>query len=135
MSQSPLTLRRWTRVEYEKLVDLGLLHGDPVELIGGQLVVAEPQGSDHATAVGAADDALRAILPPVSSWPTPTTWMSGSRGQIDVVMAPFVQELSHRHAMHGVNQFAAEMLIPEIGLDMTGFLTAKISRPGRPRLR
>jgi Uma2 family endonuclease len=59
-----LTLRRWKRVEYEKLVDLGLFHGDPVELIGGQLVVAEPQGSYHATAVGAADDALRAILPP-----------------------------------------------------------------------
>jgi len=64
MAQAPLTLRRWRRVEYERLVDLGLFHGDPVELIGGQLVVAEPQGSYHATAVGAADDALRAILPP-----------------------------------------------------------------------
>ncbi len=37
-----------------------------MELIGGQLVVAEPQGSHHATAVGAADDALRAVLP--SGW-------------------------------------------------------------------
>jgi Uma2 family endonuclease len=50
--------------EYERLVDLGVFQGDPVELIGGQLVVAEPQGSRHATAVGAADDALRAVLPP-----------------------------------------------------------------------
>src|SRR5437588_198482 len=56
-------LKRWKRLEYERFVDLGLLRGDPVELIGGQLVVAEPQGSYHATAVGAADDALRAILP------------------------------------------------------------------------
>ncbi len=64
MAQPPLTLRRWTRAEYERLVDLGLFQGDPVELIGGQLVVAEPQGSYHATAVGAADDALRAVLPP-----------------------------------------------------------------------
>jgi Uma2 family endonuclease len=64
MTQPPLTLRRWTRIEYEQLVDLGLFRGDPVELIGGQLVVAEPQGSWHATAVGAADDALRAALPP-----------------------------------------------------------------------
>ncbi len=64
MAQAPLTLRRWNRTEYERLVDLGLFQGDPVELIAGQLVVAEPQGSYHATAVGAADDALRAVLPP-----------------------------------------------------------------------
>ena len=64
MAQAPLTLRRWTRVEYERLVDLGVFQCEPVELIGGQLVVAEPQGSPHATAVGAADDALRAVLPP-----------------------------------------------------------------------
>ncbi len=62
--QAPLTLRRWTRAEYDRLVDLGVLHGEPVELIGGQLVVAEPQGSYHATAIGAVDDALRAALPP-----------------------------------------------------------------------
>jgi Uma2 family endonuclease len=62
--QSPLTVRRWTRDEYEKLVDFGVFQRDPVELIGGQLIVAEPQGSSHATAVGAADDALRAVLPP-----------------------------------------------------------------------
>lgn len=63
MAAPPLTLKRWNRVEYERLVDLGLFRSDPVELIGGQLVVAEPQGSYHATAVGAADDALRAVLP------------------------------------------------------------------------
>ena len=59
-----MTVRRWKRVEYERLVDLGVFEGDPIELIGGQLVVAEPQNSPHATAVGAADDALRAALPP-----------------------------------------------------------------------
>ena len=64
MTGLPLTLRRFTRHEYERLVDLGLFQRDPVELIGGQLVVAEPQGSCHATALGAADDVLRAILPP-----------------------------------------------------------------------
>src|SRR3990172_6380585 len=64
MRQAPLTLRRWTRAEYDRLVDLGVLHGEPLELIGGQLVVAEPQGSHHATAIGAVDDALRAALPP-----------------------------------------------------------------------
>src|SRR6266851_5256279 len=63
MDQAPLSLRRWKRAEYERLVDLGVFEGDPVELIGGQLIVAEPQNSPHATAVGAADDALRAVLP------------------------------------------------------------------------
>ena len=64
MGQPPLTLKRWKRAEYERLVDLGVFEGDPVELIGGHLIVAEPQNSPHATAVGAADDALRAALPP-----------------------------------------------------------------------
>jgi len=35
-----------------------------VELIGGQLIVAEPQGTYHVTSVGLVDDALRAVLPP-----------------------------------------------------------------------
>src|SRR5947209_10954295 len=63
MKQAPLTVRRWKRVEYDRLVDLGALEGDPVELIGGQLIVAEPKGSEHATGVEMAGDALRAALP------------------------------------------------------------------------
>jgi len=64
MKQAPLTLRRWGRVEYERLADLGAFDdGDPVELIGGQLIVAEPKGSEHATGVGMAGEALRAALP------------------------------------------------------------------------
>jgi hypothetical protein len=37
--------------------------GKPLELIGGQLIVAEPKGSAHAAAVGMAGDARRAALP------------------------------------------------------------------------
>ena len=62
--QTPLTPWRWSRFEYEKLVEFGVFEGDPVELIGGQLIVAEPQGTYHVTVVGIADDALRAALPP-----------------------------------------------------------------------
>ena len=64
MAQAPLTLRRWKRTEYERLVALGGFHGEPIELIGGQLVVAEPQYPYHASAISAADYALRAVLPP-----------------------------------------------------------------------
>ena len=64
MTQAPLTLRRWQRAEYERLVDLGVFHGEPIELIDGQLVVGEPQGSYHASAISIAEYALRAALPP-----------------------------------------------------------------------
>jgi Uma2 family endonuclease len=50
-------------VEYERLVDLGTFEGESLELIGGQLIVAEPKGSGHATAVGMAWDALSAAVP------------------------------------------------------------------------
>jgi Uma2 family endonuclease len=64
MTQTPLTLRRWTRVEYDRLVDLGVFEGEPLELLGGQLVVAEPKGAYHSSAITMAEYALRAALPP-----------------------------------------------------------------------
>jgi len=64
MTQTPLTMRRWQRAEYDRLVELGVFQGAPIELIGGQLVVAEPQGAHHASTVSAVDYALRAVLPP-----------------------------------------------------------------------
>jgi Uma2 family endonuclease len=64
MAQTPLTVRRWRRAEYERLVELDAFGGEAIELIGGQLVVAEPQGPYHASAVGVVDYALRAVLPP-----------------------------------------------------------------------
>jgi Uma2 family endonuclease len=63
MPLAPVRLRSWTRREYERLVELGVFHDEAVELIGGQLVVAEPQDGPHATAVGLAQDALTAALP------------------------------------------------------------------------
>jgi Uma2 family endonuclease len=66
MKQEPLTTWHWKRSEYERFVDLGLFEGKPVELIGGQLMVAEPHSSYHVTGISMADAALRAILP--SGW-------------------------------------------------------------------
>jgi Uma2 family endonuclease len=62
--QTPFTPRRWSRIEYERLVECGAFHGEHLELIGGQLIVAEPHGTYHATVVSLVDDALRAVLPP-----------------------------------------------------------------------
>jgi Uma2 family endonuclease len=66
MAQAPLTLRRWTRIEYDRLVHLGVFEGEHLELIGGQLIVAEPKGAYHSSAVSSAEYALRAGLP--SGW-------------------------------------------------------------------
>ena len=66
MTQKPLTVRRWSRVEYGRLVDLGVFDGEMLELLGGQLVVAEPQGDRHATAIGVVGAVLNAALP--SGW-------------------------------------------------------------------
>ena len=57
--------RRWTREEYNRLGELGVLREDePIELLGGQMIVAEPKGSPHSTAIGLTADALRAAFGP-----------------------------------------------------------------------
>ena len=62
--QTPLTVKRWQRSEYDRLVELGAFMGEPVELIAGQLIVAEPQGSYHASALSRVDYAVRFRVPP-----------------------------------------------------------------------
>jgi hypothetical protein len=56
----PLALRRWTRVEYERLVEMGMFDCDErLELLAGLLVVREPQGVPHAAATRLVLAALR----------------------------------------------------------------------------
>jgi Uma2 family endonuclease len=55
--------RRWTRIEYDRLIEAGFFPpGDPVELVGGQMIVAEPQGSGHFAAIRAVEEVLRAVF-------------------------------------------------------------------------
>jgi Uma2 family endonuclease len=63
MTSTALRTGRWRRVEYERLIECGILRtGDPVELMGGDVVVAEPQGSGHFAAVRAVEEALRSAF-------------------------------------------------------------------------
>lgn len=63
MAISSVKTRRWTRVEYDRLIDAGFFHpGEKLELLAGDLVVREPQGGPHMTAIGLAEDALRAAF-------------------------------------------------------------------------
>ncbi len=75
MAAYEIRTRRWTRIEYEKLIDLGVFQpGEPIELIGGQLLVAEPQGAAHYTAIWKTAKALEAAFGP--------GWMVRTQGPI-----------------------------------------------------
>ena len=63
MANDPVQTRFWTRREYDRLIESGFFsEGDGVELLGGQLMVAEPQGSRHAATVSLVADALRSVF-------------------------------------------------------------------------
>jgi Uma2 family endonuclease len=65
MTTYPVQTRRWTRTEYDRLIEIGVFRpGEPVELLGGELIVGEPQSSPHYTAIGLVEDALRAAFGP-----------------------------------------------------------------------
>jgi Uma2 family endonuclease len=88
--QTPLTVWRWQRAEYDRLVDLDVFRGEPIELLGGQLVVAEPQGAYHAAAISTVDYALRLVLPP--GWTVrlqaPVSLDEESEPEPDLVVVP-----------------------------------------------
>jgi Uma2 family endonuclease len=60
MASLRIRTRRWTRQEYDRLIEFGVLQeDDPIELIEGRLVVAEPQRDPHARAVELVAETLR----------------------------------------------------------------------------
>ena len=101
MAMYPVRTRRWTRAEYDRLIDIGVfLSGEPLELLRGELIVSELQGSAHYTAIGLVEDALRAALGP--------GWLVRSQGPIELddesepepdiaVMRGDRRSYSHRH--------------------------------------
>jgi Uma2 family endonuclease len=65
MASYEARLRRFSRVEYERLIELGVFQpGEAIELIGGELMVAEPQGAAHYTAIRKTAKALEAAFGP-----------------------------------------------------------------------
>lgn len=65
MGASATRTRRWSRVEYERLIDKGVfLPGERIELLAGELVVREPQGTPHAMGIGLVEEALRRAFGP-----------------------------------------------------------------------
>jgi Uma2 family endonuclease len=83
--------RRFSRAEYERLIDLGVFQpGEAIELIGGELVVAEPQGAAHYTAIRKTAKALEAAFGP--GWDVRTQGPIGldedSEPEPDVAVVP-----------------------------------------------
>ena len=63
-TEAPETaMRRWTRVEYDRLIDLGVFQpGERLELLDGWLIVREPQGTEHSAAIRRVLTVLRRTL-------------------------------------------------------------------------
>src|SRR5258707_5083920 len=65
MANDETRTRRFSRPEYERLIELGVSQpGEAMELIGGELMVAEPQGAAHYTAIVKTARALEAAFGP-----------------------------------------------------------------------
>src|SRR5205823_12650558 len=63
MARYETRTRRFSRAEYERLIDLGVFRpGEEIELIGGQLMVSEPQSAAHYTAIVKTARALEAAF-------------------------------------------------------------------------
>jgi Uma2 family endonuclease len=91
MASYEARLRRFSRAEYERLIELGIFQpGEPIELIGGELMVAEPQGAAHYTAIRKTAKALEAAFGP--GWEVRTQGPVGldddSEPEPDVAVVP-----------------------------------------------
>jgi Uma2 family endonuclease len=101
VSTTPARTKRWSRLEYERLVDLGAFQpGDRVELVAGELLVREPQRSPHATGIRAVEEALRSALGPGWEIRTqmPVALDDESEPEPDVIVVPgSYRDYSHAH--------------------------------------
>lgn len=115
----PVRTKQWTRAEYDRLIEIGVFRsGDPIELLGGELVVAEPQSSPHYTAIGLAEETLRRAFGP--------GWLIRTQGPIalddmsepepDVAVAPGgVRDYSREHPARPV--LVVEVAASSLSLD------------------
>ena len=83
--------RRFSRAEYDRLIELGVFQPDDrIELIGGELMVAEPKGAPHYTATRKTAKALEAAFGP--GWDVRTEGPIGldddSEPEPDVAVVP-----------------------------------------------
>lgn len=125
--------RRFTRAEYERLIDLGVFQpGEAIELIGGELMVAEPQGAPHYTAIRKTAKALEAAFGP--GWDVRTEGPIGldddSEPEPDVAVVPGApDDYAHAHPSRPV--LTVEVAESSLALDRErkGSLYARAGLP------
>ena len=111
--------RQWTRAEYDRLIEIGVFHPrDAVELLGGEIIVAEPQNSPHYTAIGLAEEALRLAFGP--GWlirtQGPIALDAQSEPEPDVAVASgSLRDYSHEHPARPV--LIVEVAVSSLSLD------------------
>jgi Uma2 family endonuclease len=65
MSAPAIQTKRWTRQEYDRMAQAGILSPDDrVQLIAGEIVTMTPQNSPHAAAIGKTQRVLERLFGP-----------------------------------------------------------------------
>ena len=119
MASYEIRTRRFSRAEYEKLIDLGVFQpGEAIELIGGELMVAEPQGAAHYTAIRKTAKTLEAVFGP--GWEVRTQGPIGldeeSEPEPDVAVVPGGPE-DYRSAHPSRPVLTVEVAESSLGID------------------
>ena len=119
MADDDVETRRWTRVEYDRLIECGFFQPrDRVELLGGQMIVSEPQSDRHYTAIRALEEALRAGFGP--GWEVrtqgPVALDDESEPEPDVAVVPGTfRDYRHGHPARPV--LVVEVSLSSLALD------------------
>lgn len=101
MMTYPTRTKRWTRAEYDRLIQLGVFKSeDRIELIGGELIVSEPPSPEHYTAMRNSVRALEAAFGP--DWEVrpdgPVALDDESEPEPDVAVVPgSARDYRHAH--------------------------------------
>lgn len=57
-----VTIAKWTLDQYHQMIEAGILEGQPIELLNGEIIELAPEGLDHAQLSTDAADYLRSLL-------------------------------------------------------------------------
>jgi Uma2 family endonuclease len=121
IGEPPLPTRGLKRVEYERLVECGLLGpDDKIELIDGRMIFREPEGSPHTVAIQLTMAALQRAFGP--GWnvrqPSPIALDDDSEPEPDVAVVPGTpRDYVDAHPMRPV--LIVEVSHSRLGFDRT----------------
>jgi Uma2 family endonuclease len=119
MSEARVQTRRWTRIEYDRLVEAEILGPeDRIELLGGAMIVKEPQYSPHATGILLVQNTLTAAFGP--GWAVrpqmPIALDDESEPEPDVAVVPGVPR-DYRDAHPDRPVLIVEVALSRLGFD------------------